>query len=243
MIGTLFLWLYWPSFNSFYCSNQYWERDRAVLNTVLALTASIMSAFLFSKLFKNGRFEMIHIQNSTLAGGVVMGAVASLYVHPAGAMAIGFTAGFVSVVGYCYVSDFLKKYLSINDTCGVHNLHGMPGVLGCFASAIAIGSAAHNNLYHDGAIGALFGNRSYQLQAGRQILGLLITWALSIPGGLLCGLILRSPLFVQNKTHFKDVEEFIVPEGDLSQVLRTTIRGKKMQEGINASEELDQNNA
>jgi len=241
MIGTLFLWLYWPSFNSFYVSNDNWARDRAVLNTVLALCGSIMSAFLCSKLFRNGRFEMVHIQNATLAGGVVMGACASLYLQPAGAMGIGIVAGILSVVGYRFVQDFLRNTCQIWDTCGVNNLHGMPGMLGCFASAIAIGSAAHNNIYHDGARPELFHHYGYQLAAGRQILGLLITLALCVLGGLLCGAILKSPLFVQNKTYYQDVEEFLVPEGDLDEMLKATIRGRPMQEGIEKMEELEQN--
>jgi len=248
MIGTLFLWLYWPSFNSFYVSNDYWARDRAVLNTVLALCGSIMSAYLASKLFRDGRFEMVHVQNATLAGGVVMGAVASLYVQPAGAMAIGITAGFVSVVGYCFVQDFLKNRFKIYDTCGVHNLHGMPGILGCIASAVAIRSATDNGIYHGGSREELFHEHGYQLAAGRQILGVMISIGLAVSGGLICGFLWNLPkcfkvqLFVQNKTFYKDVEEFDVPEGELDEMLRRTIRGKEMAEGIAASEQLEKNN-
>jgi len=240
MIGCLFLWLYWPSFNSFYCPNDYWQRDRAVLNTVLSLCGSVVSAFFISKIVREGRFEMMHIQNSTLAGGVVMGACASLYLQPAGAIGIGMVAGIISVLGYRYLQDILKNQLQLFDTCGVHNLHGMPGVLGCFASAIAIGSAAHNHVYdHDARI-ELIGQHGYQLAAGRQILGLLITWALSIPGGLVCGAIIKSRYFNQNETFFKDSEQFLAPEGDLEHIMRGTIRGKVMLEGINASEKLEQ---
>lgn len=239
MIGTLFLWLYWPSFNAFYCSNTYWERDRAVLNTVISLCACVMSAFLCSKLFRKGRFEMVHVQNSTLAGGVVMGACAGLYLQPAGAMAIGITAGALSVTGYCYIQKWLESLkFPIYDTCGINNLHGMPGMLGCFASAIAIGSAAHNNIYHDGSKHDMFYHHGYQLAAGRQILGLLITWALSIPGGIVCGFLIK--YIRPPKVFYDDQEEFIVPEGDnLDQRIRGTIRGKVMLEGINASEKLE----
>jgi len=248
MIGTLFLWLYWPSFNSFYCDNTYWERDRAVLNTVLSLCACIMSAYLCSKLFRQGRFEMMHIQNSTLAGGVVMGACGGLYLQPAGAMGIGIVAGIVSVTGYCFVQPLLLKIrFRFNntdfgwwDTCGINNLHGMPGMLGCFASAVAIGSAAHNKLYHDGSKTEVVHHYGYQLMAGRQILGLLITWALSIPGGIFCGFLIK--FFPENQTWFDDQEEFEVPEGEkLDQRLRGTIRGKQMMEGIKQSEQLEQN--
>lgn len=35
------------------------------------------------------------------------------------------------------MQPFLKKRLKIHDTCGVHNLHGMPGLLAAVAGAIA----------------------------------------------------------------------------------------------------------
>jgi len=115
----------------------------------------------------------------------------------------------------------------------------MPGVLGCFASAVAIRSATNNNIYHGDSRQELFHNHGYELAAARQILGLLITWGLSISGGLLCGVILKSKVFVQNKNFFKDSEEFIVPEGELDEIMRGTIRGKPMLESINRSEQSD----
>jgi ammonium transporter Rh len=57
-------------------------------------------------------------------------------IRPFGAMIIGTFAGMVSTLGYQYLLPFLKKKLSINDTCGVNNLHGMPGLISGFAGAI-----------------------------------------------------------------------------------------------------------
>lgn len=47
---------------------------------------------------------MVHIQNSTLAGGVAVGAVANLMIHPIGAICIGFCAGVLSVIGYRFIT-------------------------------------------------------------------------------------------------------------------------------------------
>ena len=45
-----------------------------------------------------------HIQNATLAGGVAVGSVADMVIQPWGAVLIGFSGGFISVVGYRIIS-------------------------------------------------------------------------------------------------------------------------------------------
>ena len=77
---------------------------------------------------------MEHLQNATLAGGVAVGAVADMMLSPFGAILMGSLAGVVSVLGFDYVSKFLVEKLKIADTCGVHNLHGMPSILGIYYS-------------------------------------------------------------------------------------------------------------
>lgn len=42
----------------------------------------------------------VHIQNSTLAGGVAIGTAADMMIHPWGAMVVGSAAGALSVLGY-----------------------------------------------------------------------------------------------------------------------------------------------
>ena len=46
----------------------------------------------------------MHIQNSTLAGGVAVGTLANMVIHPFGAILIGFLAGIISSVGYTFVT-------------------------------------------------------------------------------------------------------------------------------------------
>lgn len=47
---------------------------------------------------------MVHVQNSTLAGGVAVGSVCNLLIGPHGAVLIGIVAGTISVLGYRYLS-------------------------------------------------------------------------------------------------------------------------------------------
>lgn len=50
------------------------------------------------------KLDMVHVQNSTLAGGVAVGSVCNMLIGPHGALLIGFIAGLVSVLGYRYLS-------------------------------------------------------------------------------------------------------------------------------------------
>ena len=50
--------------------------------------------------------------------------------RPAGALLVGIAAGVVSVVGFAFLTPLLERLVGLGDTCGVHNLHGIPGILG-----------------------------------------------------------------------------------------------------------------
>lgn len=89
---------------------------------------------------------MEDILNATLAGGVIIGAPSGVFSNPAGSLCIGIFGGIVSCLGYRYLQAKLQEWIGLHDTCGVHNLHGMPGVLGGIFSAIAIASYATDPL-------------------------------------------------------------------------------------------------
>jgi ammonium transporter Rh len=142
MIGTLFLFAFWPSFNAVLGSGS--TQQRVVINTYLAISCSVIASIIISKLTKEGKLEMEIILNASLAGGVAVGANADLIVQPFGAMLVGFIAGSVSSFGFAYLSHALQKLIHLHDTCGVHNLHGMPGVIGGLVSAIMASRGAGN---------------------------------------------------------------------------------------------------
>ncbi|CAH0755340.1 unnamed protein product [Diatraea saccharalis] len=112
MIGSIFLWIYWPSFNSG-LTNSDEEYTRAVVNTYLSLAAATVTTFVLSSAVSkhHGRFDMVHIQNSTLAGGVGVGSVCNMYIGPGGAVAVGIGAGLLSVLGYRYLTFSLLLLL------------------------------------------------------------------------------------------------------------------------------------
>lgn len=59
------------------------------------------------------KLDMVHVQNSTLAGGVAVGSVCNLLIGPHGALLIGFISAVVSVFGY--------RYLSVKNERKVHS--------------------------------------------------------------------------------------------------------------------------
>lgn len=75
--GTVFLWLFWPSFNSAALKGD--NQQRAIINTLLSISASCVITFAVSAaVSKDKKFNMVHVQNSTLAGGVAIGTAAGM---------------------------------------------------------------------------------------------------------------------------------------------------------------------
>ncbi len=134
MLGTLFLWMFWPSFNGALAAD--FQQQRVIVNTVMAISASCITACGVSRIWMQ-RLDMEVVLNATLAGGVSVGSSSDLVVTAGTAMAIGALAGIVSAVGFLKLSAILREKINLHDTCGVHNLHGMPGVLGGIIGAIS----------------------------------------------------------------------------------------------------------
>ncbi|KAL4828104.1 hypothetical protein H8958_008473 [Nasalis larvatus] len=196
MIGTIFLWIFWPSFNSALTALGAGQH-RTALNTYYSLAASTLGTFALSALVgEDGRLDMVHIQNAALAGGVVVGTSSEMMLTPFGALAAGFLAGTVSTLGYKFFTPILESKFKVQDTCGVHNLHGMPGVLGALLGVLVAGLATHE-AYGDG-LERVFpliaeGQRSATSQAMYQLFGLFVTLMFTSVGGGLGGLLLKLP--------------------------------------------------
>ncbi|KAM3930523.1 ammonium transporter Rh type A [Leptodactylus fuscus] len=180
MIGTLFLWMFWPSFNSAIAEHGA-DQEMAIINTYFSLAACVLTAYAFSSLVEHkGKFDMVHIQNATLAGGVAVGTCADMNIGPFGAMIIGFVAGIISTLGFKFLTPIVASKLRVQDTCGVHNLHGLPGLLGGLAGivATALGVKAEYSPAIQGA-------------------ALAATFAVAIVGGVITGFILKLPFWGQ----------------------------------------------
>eukprot|EP00117_Sycon_ciliatum_P046246 scpid74283/ scgid33144/ Ammonium transporter Rh type B-B; Rhesus blood group family type B glycoprotein B len=147
IFGTIVLWLYWPSFNASLKVGD--QRHRAVINTYYSLSACTVVTFALATLFnKKQRLDMVLIQNATLAGGVAVGASANFLIQPWAAQVLGAVAALVSVFGYVSLQPYLQRTLKLHDTCGVHNLHGMPGVLGAIAGIAATTTISSDSYFN-----------------------------------------------------------------------------------------------
>ena len=211
MIGTIFLWLFWPSFNGALAIGN--SQHRVIINTILSLTSSCMSAFAMSKFFRK-KFNMVDIQNATLAGGVAVGSSADLVIGPSFSLLIGMIAGIMSTVGYNKIQPFLQRKLRIHDTCGVNNLHGIPGIIGGLSGAISASSTS-DELYGDNIqniFPAMDGTRTNIEQGFYQFLALATTLGISIFGGLFTGHLLNTRCCRNQKKYFDDEDNWDIEE-------------------------------
>jgi ammonium transporter Rh len=165
-----------------------------VSNTIIALTASCLGAYVVS-IWQREKFSMEDILNATLAGGVIIGAGSGIITMPAAAFAIGLIGGIVST--YCFVNltPKFEKFFHIHDTCGVQNLHGIPGFLGGILSAVVIAS------YNTQPVGTEYLNslpfkpgasftRTFTQQAAVQVGGTFISLGIAIITAIITGIIL-----------------------------------------------------
>ncbi|XP_057271022.1 RH-like protein isoform X2 [Pezoporus wallicus] len=179
MLGTLFLWVFWPSFNSI-LSDKKW---RVIYNTYFGLAVSAVTAFALSVLTtKDGKFRMTHIHSAVLAGGVAVGYAAHSIEHPWIAMALGLLASVIAILG-SYCSQRCLNPLKLHDTSGVHFTFGMPAVLGALTQVILLIITNWNNLPSMGYL--------VMIQVG----AFCLTISVALITGLIAGLILNLRLF------------------------------------------------
>lgn len=214
LIGTLFLWLFWPSFNAAVAGSNANCRHRAVINTVLAISTSCIVTFFASNRLRGRLFEIVDIQNATLAGGVAIAASASMRISPWAAMVVGLVAGCLSTGGFARLQPRLSKTIGLYDTCGVHNLHALPGLLGGVVSAI-FAALAYQDTYGSDLL-TVFPKRDVRSptwQAAYQMFGLACSIGIGALGGMATGGLLLCMRGVDPL--FTDAAHWLVPEFEI----------------------------
>lgn len=200
LIGTTFLWIYWPSFNGATAPLGQGQQLLTTVNTVMALCASAIATFATSSLI-NKRISTVDIQNATLAGGVAVGAASNLRIEPWAALLVGIVAGISSTVGFNKLQPFLEDKIGLHDSCGVHNLHGIPALVGCIVVTIA--TSIHSN---QGDV--VYDKGSKQPLA--QMEGALITLVVAVICGSGVGILLKA---LPGRGRFTDFDTWTVAAG------------------------------
>ena len=166
MLGSMVLWMFWPSFCCAMVPPE--QMPVTAINTILALCGATVMTFVMTSLLHKNHPSIADIANASLAGGVAIGATCNK-VSAGGAFGIGILAGAVCVLGYFVVQTKLRKLLKGVDTCGVHNLHGMPGLVGGLAAICVVPGIA-----------------------SAQLSGIVFTVVLAFSGGLIGGYIIKA---------------------------------------------------
>lgn len=178
LLGSLILWVFWPSFTSAIVAP-----DRIVLtaiNTIFALCAATVATYIFSKMIR-GHVDVEDIANAALAGGVAIGSTCDLG-NPGMSILVGLAAGALSTCGFSIIAPKVQNFLKGTDTCGVHNLHGMPGILGGLSAIIITGNV------------------------GVQLFGIVTTVVIAFVGGKIAGIIIG--LLGTKSELYSDADEF-----------------------------------
>lgn len=166
MLGSMVLWLFWPSFATALVPLE--NMPQTVVNTLLALSGATIATYFLSSKLHGGKTSMVDMANAALAGGVAIGSVCDV-ATPTVAFGIGLLAGTVSVLGYVFLQPILESKFKLVDTCGVHNLHGMPGLLGGLSAFLVVPGIAV-----------------------AQFNGIMITLFIAVVGGLVAGFIVKA---------------------------------------------------
>ena len=228
MIGTFFLWMFWPSFNAGIFPLNQFEKSLVISNTILSLAGSCLSAIVASILIrKNRKIDIEDVLNATLAGGVIIGAPAGVLTNSGGAIAIGFIGGAISTLCFAKLGPKLKECMRLDDTCGVHNLHGIPGILGGLISAIVVRAYHADPMDENIQTFLTFystnnGAMSLADQSGIQVACTFISLAIAIAAGFIVGVIIRCFINFENDELYEDGIYFAVPDEAEEEVHKAT---------------------
>lgn len=148
LLGTVIIWVLWPSFNAAFAPDT--TQYRVVINTILALTTSVVFAFLFSRIFRGGRFFVSDVQRASIAGGIGMASCASFLVSPGGAMIIGAVSGILSIVGLVFMQPLFRRKLKLHDSIGVFSTYTLPSLVGALSGVFSSAIVGDGEVYGQG---------------------------------------------------------------------------------------------
>jgi ammonium transporter Rh len=181
MLGSMVLWVFWPSFCAALVAPG--MLPRTIANVVLALCGATVATYFATIILRKGKISIGDIANASLAGGVAIGSTCDHANHPA-AFVIGLLAGVLSTFGFAVIQGKLQSKLKCIDTCGVLNLHGWPGLMGGIAAIFVVDGIDKEN----------------------QLKGIVVTIIVALVAGYITGKILSA--FGRKAVVYADSDEF-----------------------------------
>ena len=228
-IGSIFLWLFFPSFNVANIQNKEFSsiysntglgyitenlRYRGIINTYLSMMGSVLAAFIVSPLFYKGKMKIEHILHASYVGGVIIGGCCTICSKAWAAVIIGFVGGTISILFLWRIKKLLHN-IKFEDTIGVLQIFAIPGFIGGLLTCVFAGNFDNDNAWNDGSLNAIFGrnNNKAGIYAALQIAGIFITLGMATLSGLITGLLTKVMMCSKNRYYFVDSEYFVEEEG------------------------------
>ncbi len=180
LLGSMILWLFWPSFCAAIVPPEL--VPHTAINVVLALSGATVATY-FASTYLRGKISAADIANAALAGGVAIGSACDVASFPE-AFTVGILAGALSTFGFAVLQAKVEKLIKGIDTCGVMNLHGIPGLLGGLSTVFIV----------DG------------LNKGSQMAGIGITILVALFTGFIVGKIIA--MWGRKTLPYDDIDEF-----------------------------------
>jgi ammonium transporter Rh len=180
LLGSMILWLFWPSFCAALVAPEL--VPHTAINVILALSGATIATY-FASISLRGKISAADIANAALAGGVAIGSTCDLATFSE-AFIVGILAGALSTFGFAVLQGKVESILKGIDTCGVMNLHGLPGLLGGFAAIVIVSG----------------------IDKTSQLTGIGVTILVAIATGFLAGKIIA--ILGRRTTPYNDIEEF-----------------------------------
>lgn len=180
-LGSMILWLFWPSFCAALVAPEL--VPHTAINVILALCGATIATYMTTVVLRGGKIDAADMANAALAGGVAIGSTCDIASFPS-AFIIGIIAGILSTFGFAVLQPKVENMLKGIDTCGVMNLHGLPGIMGGLA-AIFIADGINTN---------------------SQLTGIGITIAIAAVTGFIAGKVIS--ILGHKKEAYNDADEF-----------------------------------
>jgi ammonium transporter Rh len=176
------------------------------------MCGSVLASFAVSILIK-GKFSVIDLFNGSLSGCIGAGSSTGLFVNPCACMILGAVSGAVCCLGMEYLTGWIERNLKIFDTFGIHNVRGLPGIIGGLGGAIGI---ALSYTIPEDALEQLpylskHEGRTIGQMVGFQVLGTFSTVIFSFLAGMFTGWIITLFYNIEAKDFYMDNIYFEIP--------------------------------